>query len=92
MSHAYTSILVGVTSSVSEILLPSKTAKFFFQPMDLKIFQPMVERFKTIRTKIERQKNDFFRFKIQNKIQNNKNENRTTKERLFSFLFSFLLF
>ena len=34
MSHAYTPILVGVTSPVSEILLPSKTAKFPFQPMD----------------------------------------------------------
>ena len=34
MSHAYTPILVGVTSMVSEILLPSKTAKFPFRPMD----------------------------------------------------------
>ena len=34
MSHAYTPILVGVTSSVSEILLLSKTATFPFQPMD----------------------------------------------------------
>ena len=34
MSHACTPILVGVTSSVSEILLPSKTTKFPFQPMD----------------------------------------------------------
>ena len=34
MSNAYTPILVGVTSSVSEILLPSKTAKFPFRPMD----------------------------------------------------------
>ena len=34
MSHAYTPILVGVTSLVSEIPLPSKTAKFPFQPMD----------------------------------------------------------
>ena len=34
MSHACTSILVGVTSSVSEILLLSKTAKFPFRPMD----------------------------------------------------------
>ena len=34
MSHACTSILVGVTSSVSEILLLSKTVKFPFRPMD----------------------------------------------------------
>ena len=34
MSHACTPILVGVTSPVSKILLPSKTAKFPFQPMD----------------------------------------------------------
>ena len=34
MSNACTPILVGVTSSVSEILLPSKTAKFPFQTMD----------------------------------------------------------
>ena len=34
MSHAYTPILVGVTSPVSKILLPSKTAKFPFRPMD----------------------------------------------------------
>ena len=34
MLHACTPILVGVTSSVSEILLPSKTAKFPFRPMD----------------------------------------------------------
>ena len=34
MSNACTPILVGMTSSVSEILLPSKTAKFPFRPMD----------------------------------------------------------
>ena len=34
MSHACTPILVGVTSPVSEILLPSKTAKFPFRPMN----------------------------------------------------------
>ena len=34
MSHACTPILVGVASSVSEILLLSKTAKFPFLPMD----------------------------------------------------------
>ena len=34
MSHACTPILVGVPSSVSEILLLSKTAKFPFRPMD----------------------------------------------------------
>ena len=34
MSNVCTPFLVGVTSSVSEILLPSKTAKFPFQPMD----------------------------------------------------------
>ena len=34
MSHACTSILVGVTSLVSEILLLSKTTKFPFRPMD----------------------------------------------------------
>ena len=34
MSNAYTPILVGVVSPVSEILLLSKTAKFPFQPMD----------------------------------------------------------
>ena len=34
MSHACTSILVGVVSPVSEILLLSKTAKFPFRPMD----------------------------------------------------------
>ena len=34
MSHACTSILVGVTPPLSEILLPSKTAKFPFRPMD----------------------------------------------------------
>ena len=33
MSSTCTPILVGVTSSVSEILLPSKTAKFPFQTM-----------------------------------------------------------
>ena len=34
MSHACTPILVGVVSPVSEILLPSKTAKFAFPTMD----------------------------------------------------------
>ena len=34
MSHSYTPILVGVVFSVSEILLPSKTVKFSFRPMD----------------------------------------------------------
>ena len=34
MSNAYTPILVGVTFSVSEILLLSKTAKFPFLTMD----------------------------------------------------------
>ena len=34
MSHACAPILVGVTFPVSEILLPSKTAKFPFRPMD----------------------------------------------------------
>ena len=34
MSHACTPILVGVVSLVSEILLPSKTVKFPFRPMD----------------------------------------------------------
>ena len=34
MSSSYTPILVGVVSPVSEILLPSKTAKFHFRPMD----------------------------------------------------------
>ena len=34
MSHARTPILVGVASLVSEILLPSKTAKFPFPTMD----------------------------------------------------------
>ena len=34
MSSSYTPILVGVVSSVLEILLPSKTAKFPFQGMD----------------------------------------------------------
>ena len=34
MSHAYTLILVGVTTPVSEIPLLSKTAKFPFRPMD----------------------------------------------------------
>ena len=34
MSHACTPILVGVTSSISEILVLSKTAKFPFRPMD----------------------------------------------------------
>ena len=34
MSNAYTPILVGVVSPVSEILLLSKTANFPFQPMD----------------------------------------------------------
>ena len=34
MSHACTPILVGVTSPVSEILQPSKTAKFPLRPMD----------------------------------------------------------
>ena len=32
MSNASTPILVGMTSMVSEILLPSKTAKFPFRP------------------------------------------------------------
>ena len=34
MSSSYTPILVGVVPPVSEILLPSKTAKFPFRPMD----------------------------------------------------------
>ena len=34
MSHACTSILMGVTILVSEILLLSKTAKFPFSTMD----------------------------------------------------------
>ena len=34
MSSSYTTILVGVVPPVSEILLPSKTAKFPFRPMD----------------------------------------------------------
>ena len=34
MSSSYTRILVGVISLVSEILIPSKTAKFPFRPMD----------------------------------------------------------
>ena len=34
MSHACTPILLGVVSPVSEILLPSKTAKFPFPTMD----------------------------------------------------------
>ena len=34
MLNAYTPILVGMTSMVSEILLPLKTAKFPFRPMD----------------------------------------------------------
>ena len=34
MSNACTPILVGVTSMVLEILLPSKMAKFPFRPMD----------------------------------------------------------
>ena len=34
MSHACTPILVGVASLVSEILLPSKTAKIPFPTMD----------------------------------------------------------
>ena len=34
MSSSYTPILVGVVSPVSEILLPSKTAKFPFRGMD----------------------------------------------------------
>ena len=33
-SSSFTPILVGVVSLVSEILLPSKTAKFPFRPMD----------------------------------------------------------
>ena len=34
MSHTCTPILLGVTFPVSEILLPSKTVNFPFQPMD----------------------------------------------------------
>ena len=34
MSSSYTPILMGVVSPVSEILLPSKTVKFPFRPMD----------------------------------------------------------
>ena len=34
MSHACTPILVDVVSLVLEILVPSKTAKFPFRPMD----------------------------------------------------------
>ena len=34
MSSSFTPILVGVVSLVSEILLPSKTAKFPLRPMD----------------------------------------------------------
>ena len=40
MSSSYTPILVGVVSSVSEILLPSKTAKFPFQGMDYSPWSP----------------------------------------------------
>ena len=40
MSHACTPILVGVVSSVSEILLPSKTAKFPFLTMDYSPWSP----------------------------------------------------
>ena len=36
MPNVSTPILVGVTFSVSEILLPSKTANFPFPTMDLK--------------------------------------------------------
>ena len=36
MSNAYTPILVGVVFLVSEILLPSKTAKFPFRPWSSK--------------------------------------------------------
>ena len=35
MSHTYSPILVGVTSPVSEILLPSKTVNFPFRPMEV---------------------------------------------------------
>ena len=34
MSRAFTPVLVGVVSPVSEILIPSKTAKFPFRGMD----------------------------------------------------------
>ena len=34
MPNVYTLILVGITSLVSEILLPSKTANFPFRTMD----------------------------------------------------------
>ena len=40
MSSSYTPILVGVVSPVSEILLPSKTAKFPFQGMDYSPWSP----------------------------------------------------
>ena len=40
MSHACTPIMVGVASSVSEILLLSKTAKFPFLPMDYYMYSP----------------------------------------------------
>ena len=38
MSNACTQILVGMASLVSEILLLSKTAKFSFRSMVVKIF------------------------------------------------------
>ena len=38
MSNSYTPIIVGVVSPVSEILLPSKTAKFPFRPMDYSLW------------------------------------------------------
>ena len=44
MSSAFTPILVGVTSSVSEILLLSKMAKFPFRPMDYRSSKNLIDR------------------------------------------------
>ena len=50
MSNACTPILVGVTSSVSEILLLSKTAKFPFRTVD---YSPWVSKNLIIRNRLK---------------------------------------
>ena len=51
MSHLCTPILVGVVSSVSEILLLSKTAKFPFLTMD---YSPWSSKFLIDRNRLEK--------------------------------------
>ena len=51
MSHACTPILVGVASTLSEILLLSKTAKFPFRTVD---YSPWVSKNLIIRNRLKK--------------------------------------